>query len=144
MRSTIIRSLILVVSLTAGLGVLIAAVLIAPYDAVTELLELEKPPVTVAGGDPALGKEAIMEYGCMSCHTIPGVAAADATVGPPLTAWADRRYIAGLLPNEPDNLIAWIVNPQAFEPGTAMPTLGVSEEDARDIAAYLYTLEEEK
>jgi cytochrome c2 len=47
-----------------------------------------------------------------------------------------------LLPNEPDNLIAWIVNPQRFEPGTAMPTLGITEEDATHIAAYLYTLED--
>lgn len=143
MRSTIARSLILVAALTAGMGVLIAAVLIAPYDAVTGLLGLESPAVTVPDGDPALGKRAIELYGCMSCHAIPGVKQADANVGPPLTAWANRRYIAGLLPNEPDNLIAWIINPQAFEPGTAMPSLGVSEEDARNIAAYLYTLVED-
>lgn len=99
-----------------------------------------EPLVEVPGGDPALGKAAIEEFGCFACHSIPGVDRADAHVGPPLDAWADRRYIAGLLPNEPDNLIAWIVNPQRFEPGTAMPTLGVSEEEAADIAAYLYTL----
>lgn len=99
-----------------------------------------EPLVDVPGGDPALGKQAIEEFGCFSCHSIPGVERADSHVGPPLDAWAERRYIAGLLPNEPDNLIAWIVNPQRFEPGTAMPTLGVSEQEAADIAAYLYTL----
>lgn len=101
-----------------------------------------EPLVDVPGGDPVLGKQAIQEFACVSCHSIPGVARADAHVGPPLDAWAERRYIAGLLPNEPDNLIAWIVNPQRFEPGTVMPTLGVTEEEARDIAAYLYTLED--
>ena len=143
MHSTIARSLVLVAALAVGMGILLAAVLIAPYDTVTGLLGLEPPAVTVPGGDPALGKQAIEEYGCFACHSIPGVERADAHVGPPLDAWADRRYIAGLLPNEPDNLIAWIVNPQRFEPGTAMPTLGVTQEDARDIAAYLYTLEED-
>ena len=143
MYSTIARSLVLVAALAVGMGILIAAVLIAPYDTVTGLLGLESPAVTVPGGDPVLGKQAIIEYGCYSCHSIPGVEAADAHVGPPLDSWADRRYIAGLLPNEPDNLVAWIVNPQRFEPGTAMPTLGVSEQDAADIAAYLYTLEED-
>lgn len=98
------------------------------------------PVVEVPGGDPALGKAAIEEYACFACHSIPGVRRADAQVGPPLDAWADRRYIAGNLPNEPDYLIDWIVNPQAIEPGTAMPTLGVTEEEARHIAAYLYTL----
>ena len=99
-----------------------------------------EPLIAVPGGDPAIGKDLIFEYGCHSCHSVPGVPSADAYVGPPLDAWAERRYIAGLLPNEPDNLVAWIVNPPRFEPNTAMPTLGVSEQEAADIAAYLYTL----
>jgi cytochrome c len=61
-------------------------------------------------------------------------------VGPPLTMFARRAYIAGQLPNEPDNLIRWIRDPQAVEPGTAMPSLGVEPAVARDMAAYLYTL----
>lgn len=101
-----------------------------------------EPKVEVEGGDPLLGRQAIMDYGCYSCHSIPGVNRADAHVGPPLTAWADRRILAGILPNEPDNLISWIISPQQFKPDSAMPTLGVTEEDARHIAAYLYTLAE--
>jgi cytochrome c1 len=62
-------------------------------------------------------------------------------VGPPLNAWSERQYIAGNLQNQPDNLIAWIMNPQAIEPGTAMPNMNIDEQEARDIAAYLYTLE---
>jgi cytochrome c len=94
----------------------------------------------VPGGDAELGRTAIGVYGCGSCHTIPGVPGADALVGPPLTLFAYRKYIAGMLPNTPDNLVTWIRTPQAVVPGNAMPNMGVSERDARNIAAYLSTL----
>lgn len=71
---------------------------------------------------------------------IPGVIGADALVGPPLNGIASRRYLAGVLPNTPDRMIEWLRNPKAVEPPTAMPDLDVTEQDARDIAAYLYTL----
>lgn len=93
-----------------------------------------------AGGSPAEGRAAITRYGCGSCHMIPGVPGASGLVGPPLIHWSRRSYIAGRLPNTPGDLIRWIVAPQAIEPGTAMPTLGVSAAEARNIAAYLYTL----
>lgn len=99
-----------------------------------------QPAQTVAGGDPRRGAVAIQQYGCGSCHKIPGIPGADAMVGPPLIEWADRQYIAGSLPNEPQFLIEWIRFPQTIEPGNAMPNLGVSEQEARDISAYLYTL----
>jgi cytochrome c1 len=51
-----------------------------------------------------------------------------------------QTYIAGQLPNTPDNLVKWIEDPPAIEPKTAMPKLGLSEAQARDIASYLYTL----
>jgi cytochrome c2 len=95
---------------------------------------------TVAGGDPAAGAQALREYGCGACHKIPGIAGADAMVGPPLTDWAERHYIAGMMPNTPDNMIRWLQAPQEFRPGTAMPNLGVTEEVARDMSAYLYSL----
>ena len=94
----------------------------------------------VPGGDADRGKAAIAMYGCGSCHTIPGVRDANGTVGPPLMMWSRRTYIAGEVPNTPDFLIRWIEMPQAIEPGTAMPNLGVTEGKARDIAAYLYTI----
>jgi cytochrome c len=99
------------------------------------------PAVLVAGGDAARGREAINAYGCGACHVVPGVRAAQGKVGPPLTAFAGRAYIAGEAPNTTSALIKWIMNPQSVEPGTAMPALGVSEAHARDIAAYLYTLQ---
>lgn len=99
-----------------------------------------EPRVTVAGGNAAHGKDAIRSYGCGACHMIPGVRDAEGLVGPPLLAWSRRTFIAGEAPNTPDQLVRWIRMPQAIEPGTAMPNLDVREQDARDIAAYLYTL----
>ena len=99
-----------------------------------------EPAQVVAGGDPRRGAIAIRTYGCGACHTIPGIAGANATVGPPLDDWGDRHYISGSLPNQPEFLIQWIRFPQAIEPGNAMPNMDVSEQDARDISAYLYTL----
>lgn len=80
------------------------------------------------------------DYGCHTCHLIPGVPGANSLVGPPLTAWAERQFIAGALPNRPNELIAWLQDPQAIEPQTAMPNLGATEQAARDMSAYLYTL----
>ncbi|HET7586274.1 MAG TPA: c-type cytochrome [Gemmatimonadaceae bacterium] len=99
-----------------------------------------EPRYRIAGAEPARGKVAIQRYGCGSCHTIPGVDGADGLVGPPLTSWSRRTYVAGEVPNDPDHLVQWIQQPQAIEPGTAMPNLGVNAQDARDIAAYLYTI----
>lgn len=94
-----------------------------------------------APATPERGRVAIDAYGCGACHMIPGVDGAVGLVGPPLVAWSRRTVIAGELPNTPENLVRWIMHPQAVEPGTAMPNLGVSEADARAIAAYLATLE---
>ena len=88
-------------------------------------------------GDPRRGADAIGRYGCGSCHVIPGLARAKGKVGPPLSDFAERTYIAGNSYNTPNNLAAWIRRPDSVEPGTVMPTLGVSEQEARDISAYL-------
>lgn len=94
----------------------------------------------ITGGRADAGKEAIGRYGCGACHRIEGVDGARGQVGPTLDAFAARATIAGRLPNQPDHLIRWIRFPQQVAPGNAMPDLDVSERDARDIAAYLYTL----
>jgi putative membrane protein len=94
----------------------------------------------LTNADAGRGRTAIKKYGCGSCHTIPGIGGANGLVGPPLSQIASRVYIAGVLPNEPDNMIRWIENPPSIDPKTAMPNMGVTVRDARDIAAYLYTL----
>jgi cytochrome c2 len=98
------------------------------------------PHLLVPGGDPERGVAAIARYGCAGCHTIPGIRGARGMVGPPLTDYAARGYVAGVRPNWPRHLVSWIIDPPAISPQTAMPALGVTEQEARDIAAYLYTL----
>lgn len=100
------------------------------------------PPahLQVPGGNATRGRAAMTELGCGACHRIPGVRNARAMVGPPLDDYAQRGYVAGLLPNRPANLVAWLRDPTGIRPGTAMPNLGLSETQARDMAAYLYTL----
>ncbi len=100
-------------------------------------LRIERQPVP--DGDITRGRQLLYDYGCGACHVIPGVPGAIAQVGPPLNDWSQRTYIAGSLPNTLTNLISWIVNPQAIEPGTAMPFLGVDQEEARHMSAYLYS-----
>ncbi|MFL5295144.1 MAG: c-type cytochrome [Phenylobacterium sp.] len=93
------------------------------------------------GGDPAAGRLAIERRTCGGCHEVPGVPTAVGKVGPSLDGIASRVYIAGRLENTPDNMMRWITDPQSIEPGNAMPPTGVAGQEARNIAAYLYTLE---
>lgn len=99
-----------------------------------------EPYRQVAGGNASRGKQAIQAFGCGSCHMIPGIDGAQGTVGPPLMYFGRRVYIAGEVPNTPALLMQWIQSPQSIEPKTVMPALGVTESQARDMAAYLYTL----
>jgi cytochrome c1 len=100
----------------------------------------DRPAWIVPGGDAQRGAKRIQALGCAGCHEVPGVKGANGNVGPPLTRFGDRTYIAGMLSNTPSNLVKWIREPQSVVPGNAMPNMGISEAEARDIAAYLYTL----
>jgi cytochrome c2 len=90
-------------------------------------------------GDARAGEAIIQREGCTSCHLIPGIVAPRGRVGPPLVDFSEERDIAGVLPNRPDLLVLWLRDPQAVQPGTLMPSLGLSEREARDVAAYLYS-----
>ncbi len=96
--------------------------------------------ITTGGGNARTGRDNIRKYGCYACHTIDGVPGARGLVGPPLDGIGNREFIAGELPNTPDNLMRWIQHPRQVEQHTVMPEMGVTEQDSRDIAAYLYTL----
>ena len=99
----------------------------------------ERSALATAEGDPARGKVALTQHACRACHMIPGVTGSQVYVGRPLGGLAERKFIAGSLPNNQENLVKWIRNPKQVDPLTAMPVLGVSETDARDMAAYLLT-----
>jgi mono/diheme cytochrome c family protein len=116
-----------------------------PYVSPKEYAALPAPPVASvplepAPPDPARGREALQQYACVACHRVPGVTGPAARVGPPLEKLGSRTMLAGILANSPDNMVRWIRFPHELSPLGAMPGLGVSERDARDIAAYLATL----
>ena len=117
---------------------LVAGLLTASLGGCGRALDDEARRLT--GGDPDRGRWAIRQYGCASCHTVPGVLGADGLVGPPLDRMGNRMVLAGHLPNTPANMVRWIRHPQRLRRDTAMPDTGVTEAQARDIAAYLYTL----
>lgn len=98
------------------------------------------PAPPAPGGDPERGRLLLRQFACGACHDIPGVAAAQGKVGPPLEGVAGRVYLGGVLPTSPQNMASFIRNPQAFDPRSAMPAMGVTEDQARDMVAYLYTL----
>ena len=94
-------------------------------------------PERVLGGDPRAGAIAITRHACGSCHLIPGVQDADGRVGPSLGEFGSRRMIAGWVPNTPEALRAYLLDPQGLVPGNVMPNQGLTDRQARDIAAFL-------
>ena len=94
----------------------------------------------LAPGSPAHGAALIAQKGCGACHMIPGIEGANGLVGPPLTLMGKRIFVAGLLRNTPQNLAAWVLEPQRFVPGNAMPSTGLTPSEALDVAAYLETI----
>jgi cytochrome c len=100
----------------------------------------ERDARRLTGGDPGRGELLVRRYGCNSCHLIPGFSEPKTQAGPPLAGILSRPQLAGRLPNTPENLIRWIRDPQSVSRGTQMPTLGVSEAEGRDLAAFLYAL----
>jgi len=101
-----------------------------------------QPSSNSVQGDPERGRLALAQHACRACHMIPGLTGPETYVGRSLANLAERRFIAGKLPNNQANLVRWIRNPQAIDPHTAMPAMGVSERDALDMSAWLLTAKE--
>ena len=120
-----------------GIALLALAVLIAT-DMLRSNLAKTAAAVALSGGDATHAPAIFRRYGCAGCHTIPGIPGADGQTGPPLTGLSQRVYIGGVLENRSANLVAWIVSPQSFSPESAMPSTGISQQEAKDLAAYLY------
>ena len=96
--------------------------------------------VVLTGGDPEVGRTLFQARGCGACHALAADRSATGLVGPPLGKIATRAFLAGRQPNDPDHLVAWVQHPQGIEPGGGMPDPGLSDAEARDVAAFLYTL----
>lgn len=91
--------------------------------------------------DAERGRVVLDRYQCGVCHVIPGVPAAVGRVGPALDHYGQRPYIAGKFPNEPQTLVRWILDAPSMAPQTAMPAILMSQQEARDAAAFLYLLD---
>jgi cytochrome c2 len=97
-------------------------------------------PAPNVNGDPNVSRRLVVAKGCAGCHTIGGVPGATGVIGPNLTNISLRPTIAGeTIPNSPDMLVRWLLDPPSLKPGTTMPRLGLTEAEARDLTAFLYS-----
>ena len=96
-----------------------------------------QPPGQLSQDETARAQALIRAHGCWSCHTVPGMAGPAPNTGPPLPGQAEKAYVAGVAPNTLDMLTAFILDPQAIDPRSAMPDLGLSGDEAQLIARYL-------
>jgi cytochrome c oxidase subunit 2 len=115
------------------------------YDA--WLAHNKMPAVDIPSSDQLAkqGQQVFFTAGCVGCHTIEGMEVngvkALGDVGPNLTHVGSRTAIAGeVLPLTQENLAKWVHNPQAVKPGTLMPNLGLTQEQANQVAAFLEAL----
>ena len=99
---------------------------------------VDSPARSVPSGDAGHGLEVMARVGCGSCHAVPGLDWPQGRVGPPLDGMGQRALIGSGLPNRPETLIPYLIDAPSVDPGSAMPPMPISEEEARDIAAYLY------
>lgn len=118
------------------------AVVLAGAVLLSACVDKSQGPRALAGADPANGLRLVEAAGCAACHVVPGVRWPRGKVGGSLVGFADRTLISGRTPNQPDALIAFLRDPATAQPGLAMPPTRLSEDDLRDVAAYLYTLDE--
>ena len=116
--------------------------MIAALSLVGACADKTNPPRLIAGADPSRGLAVIEQVGCGACHDIPGVGWPRGTVGGPLKRFAVRPLIAGRFANQPDTLVTWLKDAPSLSPATGMPAMPITEDQARDVAAYLYTLDD--
>jgi len=123
-----------------GLGVLVGLPVCVSMVVISAKVRLKQDAVAevLTGGDLSLAPPIFRRYGCVGCHSIPGISGADGKVGGQLVGLSDQVYIGGVANNTADNLVAWIVSPQQFSSRSAMPATGITETEARHLAAYLY------
>ncbi len=124
--------------LLVGAGILAGVATFVVADVLHDNHTKATTAMALTAGDAARAPAIFRRYGCSGCHAIPGIPGADGVVGAPLSDFTRRVYIAGVLENNSDNLVTWIVSPQQVSPQSAMPDTGISPQEAKDLAAYLY------
>lgn len=113
---------------------------------VHELPEFERwvaaqqaPPVESEDALAQEGRTLFTQLPCVGCHAVRGISGG--AIGPDLTHFGSRQTLASaIVPNTPENLERWLVNPQSVKPGVLMPDLGLSRDQARALTAYLLSL----
>ncbi len=144
MRKVAARSSAWPAALALTLGLLALAFLAGAASLVVQKRQSDAEKTTAAaamtGGDPRAGLAAMGRHGCGACHEIPGLPQSDGRVGPSLDKIATRAFIAGSLPNQPAAMAQFVARPQHVQPQGGMPDMPLTSSEARDIAAYLYTL----
>lgn len=89
------------------------------------------------------GLTVIKKAGCAACHEIPGVDWPAGRLGPSLRGFDDIGLIAGAVPNNAENLAAFLRNAPAVKPGSTMPPIPITPDEARAAAAYLYGIDDD-
>lgn len=95
---------------------------------------------TLTDVDLRQGRRLIVEKGCAACHTFPDVAWPRGGLGPALEDFGRQGLIAGRLPNQPGVLMQFVRDAPSLLPGTAMPAVPMTDQEARDVTAYLLQL----
>ncbi len=95
---------------------------------------------TLGDANPARGLKLVSDKGCVACHTLPDVKWPRGGLGPSLENFGRQTLIAGRLPNQPGTLMQFVRDAPALVPGTAMPAIPMTDQEARDVTAYLLTL----
>ncbi len=95
---------------------------------------------TLGDADRQKGRQLVIDKGCVACHTFPDVAWPRGGLGPALGHFGYQGLIAGQLPNQPGVLMQFVRNAPALVPGSAMPAVPMSDQEARDVTAYLLQL----
>lgn len=111
--------------------------------ALAGLVACDGPPdrtPTLSDASAATGRQLVVSKGCVACHTFPDVQWPRGGLGPSLEDFARQGLIAGRLPNQPGILMQFVRNAPALVPGTAMPAILMTDEETRDVTAYLLTL----
>jgi cytochrome c oxidase subunit 2 len=114
---------------------MLLSVVVESPEAFSRWAEAQKQEAASAGNAAKF-----LALSCVNCHTVSGTSA-KGTFGPDLSHLMSRTTLAsGAIPNTPENLRAWIRDPQTIKPGNYMPNMQLNDTELDQVVAYLATL----